>query len=254
MQVWYRVIAGLLFCVLCVYAEDDIVDESTSSDDSMETKSVLIQGIRDVDSVFYQGVIDFSKDAERASGYLEKACKAKHPGACFYLGSYYETRAQNKKSTAQSKQNNEKAQEYYKQGYEYSFEACKQGATEWCAIQAVAFIDGRGVSKDIEKGFRYLSIMCERDIAEACSVLGTYYFYGVNTAQDLQQAQIYNTRTLEIDGKACDERKMYACVLSAEIYQQGLSVSQDLVRAKDLYRRACDLRNDFACDYVKKLK
>ncbi len=47
---------------------------------------------------------------------------------------------------------------------------------------------------------------------------------------------------------------MYACVLSAEIYQQGLSVPQDLSKAKNYYHRACDLHNQFACDYVQKLK
>ena len=118
----------------------------------------------------------------------------------------------------------------------------------------MALIDGRGVPKDVQKGLEYLDIMCERDMENACFMLGSYYFYGINTKKDLSKAQIFNHKALELDSKACDEQRLYACVMSAEIYQQGLSVQMDLSKAKDFYHRACKLENQFACDYVNKLK
>lgn len=239
-----KLLCIIALLALCVYGEE--ADEGA--------ESALIESIRGADSVFYQGVIDFSKDAERASGYLEKACKAQHPGACFYLGSYYEARAQDRKNAAQSKQNNDKAQEYYKQGYHNSFEACKQGAVEWCSLQAVAFIDGHGVPKDVQKGLEYLQMMCERDIDNACFLLGTYYFYGMNVEKNIQKSKEFTQKALELDTQACDDNRLYACVLSAEIYQQGLNTKQDLAKAKILYSRACDIGNQFACEYVRKLK
>ncbi len=147
-----------------------------------------------------------------------------------------------------------KSQQFYQLGYENSIEACKEGAVEWCSIQAVALIDGHGVTKDIQKGLEYLEILCERDMENACFMLGTYYFYGINVKQDLQKSKKFTQKALELDSQACGENRLYACVISAEIYQQGLSVPQDLIKAKILYSRACEMDNQFACDYVKKLK
>ena len=213
--------------------------------------SPIIQSIRQADSLFYQGVTRWSKNSDEASDFLKKACDSKHPGACLYLGNYYEIKSKDKKD---SKANLEKSQQFYQLGYENSIEACKEGAVEWCSIQAVALIDGHGVAKDIQKGLEYLEILCERDMENACFMLGTYYFYGVNVKQDLQKSKEFTQKALELDSQACDENRLYACVLSAEIYQQGLNTPQDLTKAKLLYSRACEMDNQFACDYVKKLK
>ncbi|WP_300447744.1 MULTISPECIES: tetratricopeptide repeat protein [Helicobacter] len=214
-------------------------------------ESPLLEQIRSADAEFYQGVVMWVKNGDEASKFLKNACDKKHPGACLYLGNYYEIKSQNSKNA----QNELKqSQQYYQLGYENSIEACREGAIEWCAIQAVALIDGRGVPKDVQKGLEYLDIMCERDMENACFMLGSYYFYGINTKKDLSKAQIFNHKALELDSKACDEQRLYACVMSAEIYQQGLSVQMDLSKAKDFYHRACKLENQFACDYVNKLK
>lgn len=214
-------------------------------------ESALLEQIRNADAEFYQGVVMWVKNGDEASKFLKSACDKKHPGACLYLGNYYEIKSQNSKNA----QNELKqSQQYYQLGYENSIEACREGAIEWCAIQAVALIDGRGVSKDVQKGLEYLDIMCERDMENACFMLGSYYFYGMNVKKDLSKAQVFNHKALELDSKACDEQRLYACVMSAEIYQQGLSVQMDLSKAKDFYHRACKLENQFACDYVNKLK
>lgn len=219
--------------------------------DIHERESALLSSIENADSDFYQGVIMWVKNADEASKILHRACDKKHPGACLYLGNYYEVKAQDKRD---SQNNLNKSQQYYQLGYDYSLEACGAGGEQWCAIQAVALIDGHGVSKDVEKGLGYLNVMCEHNIENACFMLGSYYFYGVNAIQDLQKAQTLHYKALNLDIQKCDEGKKYACVLSAEMYQQGLSVPQDLNKAKDLYRRACSLDNQFACDYVQKLK
>ena len=70
----------------------------------------------------------------------------------------------------------------------------------------------------------------------------------------MQKSKDFTQKALELDSQACDENRLYACVLSAEIYQQGLNTPQDLTKAKLLYSRACEMDNQFACDYVKKLK
>lgn len=213
--------------------------------------SELLRSIRSADSDFYKGVVLWVKNGDEASSFLQKACDKKHPGACLYLGNYYEIKSASKKD---AKDELEKSEQYYKLGYENSLIACEDGAIEWCTIQAVALVDGRGISKDSERGLEYLQIMCERDMQNACFILGSYYFYGVNVDRDIAKAQIYNNKALELDSKACDEKKMYACVISAEIYQQGLNVPMDLSVAKDFYRKACELDNQFACDYVNKLR
>ncbi len=214
-------------------------------------ESELLKDIESADSLFYQAVAMWVKNADEASKNLQKACDRKHPGACLYLGSYYDTKSRDKKD---SKENLEKSKQYYQLGYDYSLQACKEGGAQWCAIQAVALIDGLGAPKDVEKGLSYLDVMCENEIENACFVLGSYYFYGVNVDKDLQRASGLHHKALELDSKKCDERLKYACVISAEIYQQGLSVASDLTKAKDFYNRACSLDNQFACDYVGRLK
>ncbi|RDU59748.1 tetratricopeptide repeat protein [Helicobacter marmotae] len=230
----------LVFCMLIGWADEPNVQNSS-----------LLASIRGADSEFYQGVVMWVKNSDEASKFLESACQKRHPGACLYLGNYYEIKSQDKRD---SQANLLKSQQYYQKGYENSLEACKDGGVEWCTIQAVALIDGRGVAKDIAKGMEYLHIMCDHNMENACFMLGSYYFYGTNVEKDLQKAEEFNHKALELDSKACDERKMYACILSAEIYQQGLSVDMDLPKAKDFYHRACKLGNQFACDYVQKLK
>ncbi len=243
---------ALVMVTMCIWAnEQDEVLQNNIEEVQNSQESPLIKGIRAADTDFYQGVVLWVKNIDDASTFLKKACDARHPGACLYLGNYYEAKSQNKRDL---QHNLTESAHYYKLGYDNSLEACKEGAIEWCAIQAVALIDGRGVEKDVAKGLEYLEIMCERDIQSACSMLGSYYFYGVNVQKDLDKAKEFNQKALELNSKACDEHRMYACVLSAEIYQQGLSVPQDLSKAKNYYHRACDLHNQFACDYVQKLK
>lgn len=213
-------------------------------------EGALVSDIRKADNVFYEGVMLWSKDADKASEYLNAACESKHPGACLYLGQYYAIKSQSR--NAKEAKNN--ALEYYQKGYEYALQACQEGAKEWCAIQAVALIDGKGVSKDIKKGLEYMEILCEREIAGACSLLASYYEYGINVPKDETKAKDYALKTLKLDDEACESKQLYACVMSAEIYQQGLGVEQDLNMAKTFYHRACEINNRFACDYVKKLK
>lgn len=243
----------ILFCLMLLCSTFALASENEQmdKDNAESTLSPLVQSIRQADSLFYQGVTLWSKNSDEASDFLKKACDNKHPGACLYLGNYYEIKSKDKKD---SKVNLAKSQQFYQLGYENSIEACKEGAVEWCSIQAVALIDGHGVAKDIQKGLEYLEILCERDMENACFMLGTYYFYGVNVKQDLQKSKEFTQKALELDSQACDENRLYACVLSAEIYQQGLNTPQDLTKAKLLYSRACEMDNQFACDYVKKLK
>ncbi|WP_104743327.1 tetratricopeptide repeat protein [Helicobacter cinaedi] len=243
----------ILFCLMlmCITFALASENEQIDKDNAESTLSPLVQSIRQADSLFYQGVTLWSKNSDEASDFLKKACDNKHPGACLYLGNYYEIKSKDKKD---SKANLAKSQQFYQLGYENSIEACKEGAVEWCSIQAVALIDGHGVTKDIQKGLEYLEILCERDMENACFMLGTYYFYGINVKQDLQKSKKFTQKALELDSQACGENRLYACVISAEIYQQGLSVPQDLIKAKILYSRACEMDNQFACDYVKKLK
>ena len=243
----------ILFCLMLLCSTFALASENEQIDKENVglALSPLVQSIRQADSLFYQGVTRWTKNSDEASDFLKKACDSKHPGACLYLGNYYEIKSKDKKD---SKVNLEKSQQFYQLGYENSIEACKEGAVEWCSIQAVALIDGHGVAKDIQKGLEYLEILCERDMENACFMLGTYYFYGVNVKQDLQKSKEFTQKALELDSQACDENRLYACVLSAEIYQQGLNTPQDLTKAKLLYSRACEMDNQFACDYVKKLK
>lgn len=150
-------------------------------------ESELIQQIRKADSLFYQGVSLWSSNADEASKFLKQACNAKHPGACLYLGSYYEQKSSQRRSNISPSE----SKKYYQLGFENSVQACQQGAAEWCITQAVSLIDGRGVAQDIQKGFDFLEAMCEQDMEGACAMLGSYYFYGLNVAQDLQKHKNY---------------------------------------------------------------
>ena len=202
----------ILFCLMLLCSTFALASENEQidKDNAESTLSPLVQSIRQADSLFYQGVTRWSKNSDEASDFLKKACDSKHPGACLYLGNYYEIKSKDKKD---SKVNLEKSQQFYQLGYENSIEACKEGAVEWCSIQAVALIDGHGVAKDIQKGLEYLEILCERDMENACFMLGTYYFYGVNVKQDLQKSKEFTQKALELDSQACDENRLYACVL-----------------------------------------
>lgn len=236
----------LLVLFVCLFSLN--AEEQVGQDDELDS---MILDIRSADSVFYEGVLLFSKNAKESSELLKQACELKHPGACLYVGNYYEQKNIVETNTKTTPPN---AQRYYKMCVEYAGSACLKGATEWCSLQGVMMIEGKGVAKDVDRGIAYLQSMCEMDSEHACAALGTYYFHGNHIKQDLQKAKELHQKALALDTQACNENRMYACMLSGEIYQNGLSVQIDIDKAKEFYKKACALHNRFACDYVEKLK
>ena len=105
----------ILFCLMLLCSTFALASENEQidKDNAEPTLSPLVQSIRQADSLFYQGVTRWSKNSDEASDFLKKACDNKHPGACLYLGNYYEIKSKDKKD---SKANLEKSQQFYQIG------------------------------------------------------------------------------------------------------------------------------------------
>jgi hypothetical protein len=88
---------------------------------------------------------------------------------------------------------------------------------------------------------------CEGGIAQACFGVGEAYRTGRGgMAQDLSSAAPFYER-------ACDRGVPPACAHLGFMYKTGQGVPFDADRAAALLRRACDARDEWACQLLREM-
>lgn len=109
-------------------------------------------------------------------------------------------------------------------------------------------INGRGMSKDVERGIRYLSAAAEKNIAEACALLAESYksgienYNGQNRYTNLSKARVYAQRLVELTddaksqylfasilqelGNGDEAKKWYLCAVDKDYEEAKLALSR----------------------------
>jgi TPR repeat protein len=93
-----------------------------------------------------------------------------------------------------------------------------------------------------EKAVDLLTRSCEGGNAEGCFFLGEMYRLGEGIEHG-------DTRAVALYVESCEGGYAMGCNSLGEVYEHGaLGVEQDLVRAREYYDRACNLKKPTGCE------
>jgi TPR repeat protein len=158
-----------------------------------------------------------------ATRYFEPACAAGRPGACNQLGFLSATGMGVVKDEP-------KAFTFYER-------SCAVGDEGGCASVAFALAQGRGTAKDERRALALAQTWCDRGGALACDELGLMFSEGQGTARNRARAVEMYERAC---GTAPRDREgHHGCFHLAEAYRDGDGVPRDPSKALALLTAAC---------------
>lgn len=203
--------------------------------------------------------LDFARESE-----LQNECDHNNPMACLQLGAMYHV-------GDGVKQNFSKAKELYTQacalgmgsgcsslGYLYENgqigrnyakaaevyeKGCVLGDADSCASLAILYENGNGVSEDLQQAVNYYDRACSAGLASSCAHLALLY----EQAENYEYAAIYHQN-------GCDANDAKECSLIARMYYYGQGVSQNEQKAKELFKKSCDLGDETGCKNYQVVK
>lgn len=196
------------------------------------------------------------KHPEKAAGYAQKGCKAKHWPSCVQLGFFY----------IQGRgvpQNNAKAHSLFEQ-------SCAQKTATGCFNLGLMFLEGRGVSQDVSQAKKHFQQSCELGDFRGCSHLGLLLRKQGKTQEaskilqkgcdggDADNCAQYAYLLLKetpaplrkagaLFAMACSKGHAKACFNYAVMLYQGKGLPRDPQKAQKIMHRACQLGDEQAC-------
>jgi TPR repeat protein len=118
------------------------------------------------------------------------------------------------------------------QAFNFFLKACNGGYAIGCENLANQYFSGIGVTMDRSRAGQLYQRSCDLGAAPGCVDLGVLYRDGKGVAAKNP------TYAAKIFQKACD-LSAAACASIASMYELGVGVPKDIVRAKSLYQRSC---------------
>ena len=210
------------------------------------------------------GDFELETNSTKALKFYEKACKLNASKSCAITAYMYQ-------SSEGTNKNNHKALKYYKKScrlnsaigcnnladiyyngkiikknYKKAFglykKACSLKNALGCFKTAYAYKKGTGIPRNQSKASSYYIKSCELDYAGGCNNLGVMFEYGEgNLAKN-------SSKAIKYYHKACELNNHYGCRNLALMYEGGTGITKDLVIAKELFKKACGLGSERACD------
>lgn len=205
----------------------------------------------------------FALDFARESA-LQNECDHNNPTACLQLGAMYHVGDGVKQSFSKAKElyaqtcslgmgsgcanlgylyengqigrNYAKAAEFYEKG-------CVLGDADSCASLAILYENGNGVSEDLQQAVNYHDRACSAGLASSCAHLALLY----EQAENYEYAAIYHQN-------GCDAGDAKECSLIARMYYYGQGVSQNEEKARELFKKSCDLGDETGCNNYQIVK
>ena len=214
-------------------------------------------------AVLYVRGTGVDRSGERAAAFFKVACDGGNAAGCSNLGLLYEREPEIGGSPTE-------ASKLYRQG-------CDGKDALACFSLGRMYLDGKAVQRDQQLASELLMRACDASIPEACQVLGGMYLDETRGIADPARAAKYLGRAcsggnadgccglgvLHDFGKGVDRdfsqaEQLYllgcagnsgcACNNLGRMYEEGrFGVQQDLAKASDLARRACDLKLAVGC-------
>lgn len=124
----------------------------------------------------------------------------------------------------------------HKSSAEYFEKSCDHGGAHGCSNLASAYLDGRGVQKDLNQARTLFKKACDGNSAQACNNLGAMHNNGNGGSQNTERAA-------EFFDKACSMRSAQACNNLAAIRLKEGDASQAAI----LTTKSCKLGHPVGC-------
>jgi uncharacterized protein len=114
--------------------------------------------------------------------------------------------------------------------------ACGQGTVEGCLRQGDLLLEGRGVTKDLEKAERIYKTQCDAGNAFGCTGLGSL----LRTVGKHAEAHTVYQR-------ACEAGGADACMMVGWQFKNSSGARWDIAMAAKYYSKACELESTVGC-------
>jgi TPR repeat protein len=129
--------------------------------------------------------------------------------------------------------------------------ACGNGHAEACRSLGLMYKAGLGVKEDALKANEFYQKACDAGSAEVCNDLGfRYAVKGLDAEKDTE----FFMKAAEFFKKACNGGYGAGCGNLGRLYERAQGVKQNINTALEYYGKACDLKEQDACDDYARLK
>jgi TPR repeat protein len=120
--------------------------------------------------------------------------------------------------------------------FAFDQQSCIRGDANGCNGLAFMLQNGLGTDNDPVRAAQLYAQACSAGVPQACSRLGTLYGLTGDLAYDA-----------EIQAASCAAGAGCGCTGLAQLYLNGLGVTKDDTRGRDLLQKGCELGDDAAC-------
>ncbi len=119
----------------------------------------------------------------------------------------------------------------------YFERACQLGFLKGCHNAGIAYMEGDGCPKNVNRGLDYYNKACSGSIGESCLSLWSAYFNGHNgdVVKD-------GPKALDYASKACDLEMFQGCVNAALMCRRGDGIPKDPKQEKYFIKKAGELK------------
>lgn len=142
----------------------------------------------------------------------------------------------------------EKKKAKLKQKIMQQVKKCKNGNYSECHKLGLTYSNKKSSNKDYVKAAEFYKVACDHSIKESCTNLGVLYASGKGGKQDVFKAvKLFKQACLSGDAIGCSN-------LASEYLAHNSGVKFNTFSATVLYKKACNLGYQKACDYYRETK
>lgn len=119
----------------------------------------------------------------------------------------------------------------------YFERACELGFLKGCHNAGIAYMEGDGCVKNVNRALDYYKKGCSGSVGESCLNLWSAYFNGHNgdVVKD-------GSKALDYASKACDLDMFQGCVNAAIMCRRGDGIPKDSEREKYFTQKATEIK------------
>ncbi|MDB2562838.1 sel1 repeat family protein [Sulfurimonas sp.] len=175
----------------------------------------------------------YGEEGVLEKGSFKQACEAGNRVACHNVGLMYDY------GDGDILEDDNTAIEFYTK-------ACDQNNYESCSRAAFLYEEGKDVKVDMKQAFKLYVKACGGDHGLACHNVAVYYSKSDN--------KILKKLAINFYDKACDDGNADSCIYMGRYHRDSKSLTNDYVKAKERFNKACELNSALGCKEVRILK
>jgi TPR repeat protein len=164
------------------------------------------------------------READKAVELAKRSCDARSPRGCVALGLLSEIGVGVPKDE--------------KRAFDVYQRACRDGYAYGCYRLASTYLAGHGVAVDPAKATELLRNACNADEQAACAQVAA----ATEQSDPSAAARVWE--------KACEAGHARSCASLGKLYEDGRGVAKNVMRARELYKRACERHLWSMCTYL----